>query len=307
MNSLLKQRIVGAIVLVALGVIFIPMFLSGEGEMVSDMGSNVPPKPAYELEAPKVLPLNPAAKQPQATASAQGIPADPVKKPVAPLPGQDPNVPLPGEMSGEKSGEMSGEKTADTPVEPVKAEVDTAKINTGGKVTTATKQDSGSTSTSAASSPTVSEKPVTASSQQNNTQSRPVTSTQSTTTTSVKSTSSSTVATTQSTPVSSKSTTEAKDTKAPEPVQTAKVQKPAPIVNGYVVQLGSFSVEKNALTLRDKLRSSGHASFVEKFTKNSKISYRVRVGPELTRELAEKLKTKLKQQTKIDGFIIKYP
>ena len=42
----LKQRLVGAIVLVALGVIFIPMFLGGEGDRgVPLFGTNIPDKP----------------------------------------------------------------------------------------------------------------------------------------------------------------------------------------------------------------------------------------------------------------------
>ena len=91
---------------------------------------------------------------------------------------------------------------------------------------------------------------------------------------------------------------------------TAKVEiaKPKqPIVSGWVVQLGSFSVEKNAIKLRDKLRKNGHASFVESYERDNKTSYRVRVGPELTRELANKLKIQLKKETKIDGLVMAFP
>ena len=52
-----KQRIVGAIVLVALAVIFIPMLLPGHRDIgFTDNGSPIPPKPA-ELENLKVLEL----------------------------------------------------------------------------------------------------------------------------------------------------------------------------------------------------------------------------------------------------------
>jgi len=91
---------------------------------------------------------------------------------------------------------------------------------------------------------------------------------------------------------------------------TAKVEaaKPKqPIVSGWVVQLGSFSVEKNAIKLRDKLRKNGHASFVEAYERDGKTSYRVRVGPELTRELAGELKTQLKKETKINGLVMAFP
>lgn len=57
-NQLLKRRVVGAIVLVALGVIFIPMILTGGRDEMPLFGSNIPDKPkAIErlksLEIPK--------------------------------------------------------------------------------------------------------------------------------------------------------------------------------------------------------------------------------------------------------------
>ena len=91
-----------------------------------------------------------------------------------------------------------------------------------------------------------------------------------------------------------------------EPKIAPKATK-APIVSGWVVQLGSFSVERNAKKLRDRLRKKGHASFVEEYTRNAKTSYRVRVGPELTRDLANSLKQKLKTETKIEGLVITFP
>ena len=44
-SQLLKRRVVGAIVLVALGVIFIPMILSGGRDEMPLFGSNIPDKP----------------------------------------------------------------------------------------------------------------------------------------------------------------------------------------------------------------------------------------------------------------------
>jgi len=60
----LKQRIVGAIVLVALGVIFIPMILNREENPMGITGSNIPIKP-QQLEqlagqTPPALPATPA-------------------------------------------------------------------------------------------------------------------------------------------------------------------------------------------------------------------------------------------------------
>jgi DedD protein len=54
-DILLKQRLVGAIVLISLGVIFIPMLLSGKGDLSSSkLQSNIPPEPAYDIRQPQV-------------------------------------------------------------------------------------------------------------------------------------------------------------------------------------------------------------------------------------------------------------
>ena len=281
MNSLVKQRIVGAVVLVALGVIFIPMFLTGEGDILSDTESNVPPKPTYELEAPKVNSLQPQENTKQA-AVATPVDAKPAddKTPVSPLPGHPPDKPLPG-VATEVSTTATPEKgagTSDT------ADSKIARDTVSGEDIEVIKPGATTkTEVAKTDSKTATDKPVTATA---DTSKEPATQS------------------TQQAVQVNKSVTQAKA--APAEVKSAPA-KPAPIVNGYVVQLGSFSVEKNATQLRDKLRKAGHASFVEKHTKNSKTSYRVRVGPELTRELAEKLKVKLKDQTKINGFIVKYP
>ena len=108
---------------------------------------------------------------------------------------------------------------------------------------------------------------------------------------------------TEKPPVAKNTEPAAKVDDKPAVAETAK----KPIVSGWAVQLGSFSVQKNALKLRDSLRKKGYASFVEELTKNGKTSYRVRVGPELTRELADELKKKLKTETKIDGFVVMFP
>ena len=90
MNDQLKKRLVGAIVLVALGIIFIPMLLDGgKRSGIPSFGSNVPPKPDYEfktldipLEAPK---SHPAPDRPRVIEKPVIQQAKPVEqRPVAP-------------------------------------------------------------------------------------------------------------------------------------------------------------------------------------------------------------------------------
>jgi len=55
-DIILKQRLVGAIVLISLGVIFIPMLLTGKGDLGSGkMDSNIPAAPNYELRKPALI------------------------------------------------------------------------------------------------------------------------------------------------------------------------------------------------------------------------------------------------------------
>jgi DedD protein len=70
------------------------------------------------------------------------------------------------------------------------------------------------------------------------------------------------------------------------------------------VQVGSFGQSANAMALRDRLRKSGFNAFVEKFQDRGKSSYRVRVGPELKRENAEKQRERLDKQFQLKGIIM---
>ncbi len=93
MQDQLKQRLVGAVVLVALAVIFLPMVLDGDKRSgIPTFGSNVPEAPAGQgpvIDIPLEMPPPPAevatvVEQPvvPATAAAPAVP--PVPKPTAP-------------------------------------------------------------------------------------------------------------------------------------------------------------------------------------------------------------------------------
>lgn len=185
MNEKLKQRLVGAIVLVSLAIIFIPMLLDGgERSSMPMFGSNIPEKPDYQFE-PLEIPLQPV------TPIAEERPVL-IDKP-----------------------EPAPEKTA-------KAE----------------------------------EKPLT----------------------------------------------------RPAPAPVAKPAPSAPVVDSaqdaWVVQVGSFSQSSNALALRDKLRAKGFTAFVEKVKADGGTIYRVRIGPELKRENAEKQLKRLRRVMDIKGIIM---
>jgi len=79
MNPGLKQRLVGAVVLVALAVIFLPMLLPGHGDSTMPLfGSNVPAAPPADRFQPIEIPLQlpPAAPQSEVSVVDQPQPGD---------------------------------------------------------------------------------------------------------------------------------------------------------------------------------------------------------------------------------------
>ena len=75
----------------------------------------------------------------------------------------------------------------------------------------------------------------------------------------------------------------------------------------WVVQLGSFAVGVNALTLRDELRTLGYYSFVQTRVAKAGLVTRVYVGPELLKEQAETLQMRLMGDTKLQAMVVQYP
>ncbi len=100
----------------------------------------------------------------------------------------------------------------------------------------------------------------------------------------------------------------------PPPVQLKTDVKPMPepakstrLLGNWVVQVGSFSSEQNALRLRDKLRKAGFVAQVEKVRVKEKSLFRVRVGPYLERSEADLDQAKLAKQLNLNGRVFSYP
>lgn len=90
-----------------------------------------------------------------------------------------------------------------------------------------------------------------------------------------------------------------------KPAEVATATKPAG-AESWAVQVGSFSEQANASRLRDSLRGKGYPAYVEQVKLVSGTSYRVRVGPVLSRSDAEAIQAKL---AKIDqrGIVVPHP
>lgn len=78
-------------------------------------------------------------------------------------------------------------------------------------------------------------------------------------------------------------------------------------VTAWIVQLGSFGSEENAAALTGRLKEKNFTAFVESFGEGATLAYRVRVGPELTKEDAERSRVQLAQDIAIEGIVMRYP
>lgn len=224
MDNLVKQRVIGAVVLVALAVIFVPMLLEQPEDDLGPVGSNLPDKPDQIVRdriEPLILPEPPEESEP-----AQVVLDAPSPAAVAPAEPTPPATP-PAEAA---------------PAEPVPAPAPTPAI------------------------PTTPAQPV----------APPAAATPA--------------------PV------------APAPAPAAQPQStPAQPLSGWVVQLASLASKDNALALQERLRGLGYTAFVEEVRTAQGVLYRVRVGPELERANAEKLRDRLDQQVQIKGIVTRYP
>lgn len=100
-------------------------------------------------------------------------------------------------------------------------------------------------------------------------------------------------------------------TVAPKPAEPvakpAETPKPAASNVGFAVQLGAFSKAADANALRDKLRAGGFSAFVEQVKTDKGTLSRVRVGPVASRADADKLKAQVAAKVGINGMVRPHP
>lgn len=336
MDTALKQRLIGAVVLVALAVIFLPMLVKGPApdSGVSDVPLDVPPAADGEFETrelPLVTPGNapasgavglqgqvaaPAAEpapdagalQPAATAGgnfavsfgayATQADADAVLARVrqATLPG----FVEPATINGKPAFRVRVGPYADRP-QAEAARLDAIKIrgDVNAQVVTL---DAPANAPAATPSPSPTASVATA------TPATPAVTTQALPPEPAK-------------PTPKPAATEVKPA-APVPAPTkpaatmpatasatkpAEVAKPAASGTGFAVQLGAFSSASDANALRDRARSAGFSAFVEQVRTDKGTLNRVRVGPVANRADADRLKGQVASKIGVDGMVRPHP
>ncbi|HVK52713.1 MAG TPA: SPOR domain-containing protein [Pseudoxanthomonas sp.] len=95
---------------------------------------------------------------------------------------------------------------------------------------------------------------------------------------------------------------------APKPAATvAAPSAPAASNVGFAVQLGAFAKPEDANALRDKVRAGGYSAFVEQVRTDKGTLSRVRVGPVASRAEADTLKAQVASKFGINGMVRPHP
>ena len=89
--------------------------------------------------------------------------------------------------------------------------------------------------------------------------------------------------------------------------QDAAVPAPANARSGFALQVGAFRDRADADALRARLAGGGLAAFIDEVTTDAGRLYRVRIGPETQRSRAEALQATVKQRFQLDGLVVTHP
>jgi DedD protein len=89
----------------------------------------------------------------------------------------------------------------------------------------------------------------------------------------------------------------------------ATQSSPAPAnLSGWAVQVGVFTRKEGADELARRLRDGGYAAFVEPVKlAGGQTSHRVRIGPEVKRQNAQRIQTEVKSKFKLDALVVAHP
>ena len=304
MDLSLKQRLLGAVVLIALAVIIVPMLLSGPAPQQSSETVNlaIPPAPDREFQN-RVLPVDPAAKNdatttPAAPAVVANAPLATVETPPRPAEIPQPTVAIPEAATASEPKPAAAAPTpkAESPKpaanEPGRAANGRFYVHLG--VYAASKNaDDLVASLKQGGFPAFAE----ASEYQGKPAER-----------------------VRVGPYEDRAAAEAarlriKQVKPSVPgsvlqlADDAKADAPASALpasraGGWAVQLGAFKTVDEANKLRDRLKGAGFVAFVDKADTGSGTLWRVRAGPETDRGNADKLKGRIKEKLKVEGMVV---
>lgn len=289
MDVKLKERLVGALVIVALAVLVLPVvFDDDKGESALD--SRIPDAPAGEpvrvitLSSPRPLDeIQPAAGQIAAGTRSEEVSAGkPVFEAVVPDAGVEGDL-----AAGDAEGANTTPAEALAAAEPVRSPAAASAPDSAATANTATTRNvAGATPAKPAASP-VGASSAAASDAAIRTEGKggePA--------------------------VASKATVPAANAKVPDqpaskPAATTPVPRLAEAVGGFVVQAGLFSSPEGAKRVEQQLRAAGLKAYLRREKQDGKALTRVLVGPLGSRAEADAVKAKMKA-AQVDGMVAAY-
>lgn len=318
----MKQRLVGAVVLIALAVIFVPMLVQGPApdSGVSDVPLDVPAGPA----APNVreIPLGVPART---GASATGMPAPQVAPADAPAPAT--GGLFPAVAAGDYAvsfGSYATPADADKVIEALR----TAELPAWREAHAANGRQLQRVRIGPFADRAVAEAARLRSAHVRDDLDAAVI----TLDASSDSAATASAAPPAPQPVAAPPVPAAKPDPAPAPKPVAAAPKPAPIAKpeppkpapqpaapapkpvataasgiGYAVQVGAFSGANEATAMRDKLRAAGFNAFTEAVRTDKGTLTRVRVGPVAGRAEADALRAQVAAKAGVSGIVRPHP
>lgn len=301
----MRQRVIGAIVLVAIAVIFLPMLLQGpeSDRGMSDVPLDLPQPPDRTFEV-RELPLAlPAPVEPQTATGAEPVDAQDSDPPATPADGEpntpivaiDTDVPARPDALGPDEGRSADVDTVPAPAaEPIPA----AAAGGDYVVQLGSYRDAGN---ARALDEALSADGLPAYLEQAEANGQAVTRL-------------------RLGPFASRGDAEAAAIRVRQlrpdlPAQVVALAEADPASaaprtlpeTGFVVQLGAFGKTEDAQALRDRVRKAGFPAFSEGVdTENGRL-YRVRVGPEVDKASAERLRARIKAELALDGLVVAFP
>lgn len=333
MDSTLKQRLIGAAVLAALAIIFLPMLLKGPDVREPDAAEvplSMPATPSQDFET-RELPLTvPDAVPPPGGALGMAPGSTPPSAPEQPVPDSavaDVAPPNPSDAGDAVAVAPTPTPAAATPIAPVPVKpaavevplspAEAARVGAGrhvvnvGSFANLANANALASKLRAAGLPVIAERvslasgtamrlrvgpyPTRAAAEAGRLRADQATGT------------SSTVIVLDAPAASSAPATKPAPVAAPAKAPTVAAAAPAPAASGFAVQLSAPSVEADAIALRDKARAAGFSSFVQRIETANGTRFRVRVGPVADRSAATILRDEVNSKLGTGGIVVANP
>lgn len=313
MDKVLKQRLVGATILIALAVIFVPMLFDDgvDRDQARDTVIDLPPPPIDRREVRR-LPLDPdrarEVPEPHVAPPPEPVPGQPEREEseislLAPEPESEPEPPDPVEEparvaeqvqppAAQPEPQAESPAAAPTPAAPAAAEVDSAEgwIVQVASFSSADTADRVMEQLGRLGHAAAVDVIVRGESRLHRVRSGPY----------------------PDRAAADRAQAQIAATVAGvEPVvmsAPAGLSTPTAAAEGaYSVQVGSFTTRANADRLMEQLRNQGYEAFIHPDEAGPRPIWRVRVGTQATREAAAGLRRELMDQAGLEGLIVSHP